>query len=290
MESQKERIGKSLNQSKHCLLNAQFLLSFLVNLLTSVYLIKCLPSLVLKRVFPCKCLLGQTPSYSHLFVFGCLCFVDLLPMSRPSYPCKQPNACSLDIVNENVGLQYYDPTSQRICISQHVIFVKHIPFYSLRSDLRSPHFTYLPLFPPSYSSPLTKSMPNESHLPLLHLLFDCPSVLDPSVPSNYSPKPQTLRRSTGISKTPDRYGFTVLFTTLDFVPIPYSYSQAIKEPWWQKAMVEELIALDANQTWDIVPLPGEASVIVSKWIYTIEVKFDGSLDGYKAWLGAHGYK
>lgn len=37
-------------------------------------------------------------------------------------------------------------------------------------------------------------------------------------------------------------------------------------------------------------LPPDASVILSKWIYSIKVKFDGSLSCYKARSVVQGYK
>ena len=80
------------------------------------------------------------------------------------------------------------------------------------------------------------------------------------------------------------------FTSLDSAPIPTSYSQATKIAYWQDAMNEELPALEANQTWDLVPAPEGASVIGSKWIYNVKIHSDGSLDCYKARLVAQGYK
>lgn len=55
-------------------------------------------------------------------------------------------------------------------------------------------------------------------------------------------------------------------------------------------MAEELLALEANRTWDLVPRPSDGTVIGSKWIYSIKVKPDGSLDRYKARLVAQGFK
>nr|CAD1831818.1 unnamed protein product [Ananas comosus var. bracteatus] len=43
-------------------------------------------------------------------------------------------------------------------------------------------------------------------------------------------------------------------------------------------MVEELQAIEDNHTWDLVPRPGNVSVIGSKWVYSIKVKPDGTLD------------
>lgn len=55
-------------------------------------------------------------------------------------------------------------------------------------------------------------------------------------------------------------------------------------------MAEELQALEVNCTWDLVPLPSFGSVIGSRWIYSIKVKSDGTLDWYKACLVAQGFK
>lgn len=53
---------------------------------------------------------------------------------------------------------------------------------------------------------------------------------------------------------------------------------------------EELLALKVNHTWDLVPLPHTGSIIGSKRVYSIEVKSDGTLDGYKARLVAQDFK
>lgn len=55
-------------------------------------------------------------------------------------------------------------------------------------------------------------------------------------------------------------------------------------------MDEELSVLKANHTWEMIVFPPCASIIGSKWIYSIKVKMDGTLDRYKAWLVAQGYK
>ncbi|KAL0437399.1 UNVERIFIED_CONTAM: hypothetical protein Sradi_0447800 [Sesamum radiatum] len=54
-------------------------------------------------------------------------------------------------------------------------------------------------------------------------------------------------------------------------------------------MNQELLALERNQTWDVVPLLSGKRVIGCKWVYKIKLKDDGSVDHYKARLVAKGY-
>ena len=39
-----------------------------------------------------------------------------------------------------------------------------------------------------------------------------------------------------------------------------------------------------------MPLPSHTSIIGSKWVYSLKVRSDGSIDRYKARLVAQGYK
>jgi len=90
-----------------------------------------------------------------------------------------------------------------------------------------------------------------------------------------------------VSQTPKRYGFS---STLSTISIPTGYSQASKLECWQKAMEEELLALKENNTWDIVPCPPNVRPIGCKWVYSIKLNSDGTLDRYKARLVVLGNK
>jgi len=54
-------------------------------------------------------------------------------------------------------------------------------------------------------------------------------------------------------------------------------------------MDEEMVALDANVTWELIVLPKDKKVIRCKWVYKIEHNANGSVSKYKARLVAKGY-
>jgi len=124
-------------------------------------------------------------------------------------------------------------------------------------------------------------------------LPDSTPTLDYVPPSTLDPITDVLplRRSTRSSKPPDWYGFFTpisLSTTLSSISIPSSYTQAMEHDCWKKAMQEELQALQENHTWDIVSCPPTVKPIGSKWVFSIKLRSDGSLDRYKARLVALG--
>ncbi|KAG8494583.1 hypothetical protein CXB51_012012 [Gossypium anomalum] len=70
---------------------------------------------------------------------------------------------------------------------------------------------------------------------------------------------------------------------------PKSYSEAIQNPAWIKAMEEEISALESNNTWSVVPLPPGKFPIGCKWVYKIKYKASGEVERFKARLVAKGY-
>lgn len=132
-------------------------------------------------------------------------------------------------------------------------FSPHVPFYSLHAFHADP------------SSISSKSSPSPQRFKpnIMHVRrnrADTVALLPPQDPPDPAPDPDPvppLRRSTRITRPPDRYAFShaSFLATLSTVAIPTSYSQAMKHECWRKAMKEEFDALRANQKRDGIPCP-----------------------------------
>lgn len=70
---------------------------------------------------------------------------------------------------------------------------------------------------------------------------------------------------------------------------PNNYKIAMNIPEWCKAMNVELDALEANDTWEVIPLPANKKVVGCRWIYKVKHQLDGSIERYKARLVAKGF-
>ena len=196
--------------------------------------------------------------------------------------------CILGHATYQKGFVCYDPIGRRIRVSRNVMFFENQYFFPTHLDC--PH----PSSPAILSSFSDKTTITRFHLDFVYHRQEKPTTadacpLDP-LPATGFTTPHLLRHSFRTSRPPERYGIThtSLMTTCSSVSIPNSYLQAIQRDSWNLAMKEELDALDHNHTWNIVDCLSAVKPNGSKWIYSIKLKFDGSLDRRKARLVAIG--
>ncbi|XP_014511358.1 uncharacterized protein LOC106770050 [Vigna radiata var. radiata] len=77
----------------------------------------------------------------------------------------------------------------------------------------------------------------------------------------------------------ESYALTV--EQLSIVSIPNSVQEALEDLRWKQAMNIKMEALQKNETWKLTSLPSGKKTIGCKWVYTVKLKADGSIDKYK---------
>ena len=76
---------------------------------------------------------------------------------------------------------------------------------------------------------------------------------------------------------------------LNSISFPNTVCEALSHPGRSSAMIDEMQALNDNDTWDLVPLPTGKKVIGCRWVFAIKFNHDGSVARLKAHLIAKGY-
>jgi len=71
--------------------------------------------------------------------------------------------------------------------------------------------------------------------------------------------------------SPSFRAFTLELTKKE---IPKDIQAALKVPEWKEAVLEEMRALEKNQTWKKVDLPRGKTSVGFKWVFTIKYKAD----------------
>ncbi|GJR67876.1 retrovirus-related pol polyprotein from transposon TNT 1-94 [Tanacetum coccineum] len=191
-------------------------------------------------------------------------------------PTSGPTPCSLCRSSDpNQAAQVHTPnpiTSQHSLGVQDTISVHH-------SD--QVHI-------PANDSDLVHVSDPENHPLATHIAPD-----QPTTGSSTSSHPMTTRSKAGIFKHKHHADLASLTTHPLHVALlsttePRGFKTAAKDPKWMEAMNEEFQALQQNQTWVLVPRPGSANIIGSKWVYRIKYNSDGTIERYKACLVAQG--
>ena len=107
-------------------------------ILIVVHAINRIPSSVTSGLSPFEKLYGATPDYTSRKVFGSTCFVLLPQVERNKYSPRSIICVFLGYGDGQKGYRCYDPSSKKLYVSRHVVFLEHIPFYSLSSDSHTP--------------------------------------------------------------------------------------------------------------------------------------------------------
>ncbi|XP_073119931.1 uncharacterized protein [Henckelia pumila] len=243
--------------------------------LTATYLVNRVPSLITQNKSPYELLYQKGINYSHLRVFGCLAFASTLAAHREKFLPRARTCVFIGYPPEMKGYKLH------LCRSFPIVV---FPQPAATCDLLSIETHANDISPPSSGSTAVRTAPTDipSSSSMVPIRTSSRITRQPSYLRDYhchllrynSIHSSTIRYPiheyisySSLSQTHKNF---VLNVSAQFEP--QFYHQAIKFPSWKAAMQEELSAMDANNTWSVVPLPLGKQPIGYKWVYKVKYK------------------
>ncbi|KAJ9549163.1 hypothetical protein OSB04_021706 [Centaurea solstitialis] len=273
-------------------------------LLSAVHTFNLLPSTTIQYKTPFEVLFGFFPTYSHLRVFGCLCYPNTSPTSAHKLAPRSSACVYLGPSTDHRGYRCLDLITQKVIISRHINFDEtYFPFPDFQPRPSSEDYdafdvddslsSLSPLIdtssPPPNAGPSASSSqppPAESSGTSSSPSASSAEPSQPPAPAATSGHPMTTRSRTGSLKPKQIFNLSV---TSDISPIPRSTAQAMCDPHWRAAMDAEMTAILSNYTWDLVPKPSDANIVGNRWLFRHKFDSNGRLERYKARLVAQGF-
>ena len=269
---------------------------------TSVYLLNLSPTKAVQNRTPLEAWKGMQPTVSHLHIFGCIAYT-LIPSPQHQKLDKKPQKCIfIGYSIESKAYKLYNPVTCKVIISRDVIFNEDAK--SVWSEDKVPAHQTIPLESIEVASPTSNSPAINSSNSASQRSQSSPSNSHAS-PSNSNGQTESSSssatvgensstRSISTDESPIRRVCSLkeIYETCDFaltVSDPTSYEEAVEKDEWRQAMQDELLAIQRNKTWDLVPLSKDKQAIGLKWVFKTKFGLDGSVQRHKAWLVAKGY-
>lgn len=152
------------------------------------------------------------------------------------------------------------------------------------------------VFPFTFPATISSFFPTDDGFNFLHL-EPLPSIYIPSLHIVPAPSSSSTLLSTSDTQHPNSRpplrGTTRSVKTLawmnDYVCSNQSSASFTTDPRWVAAMQQEIQALEAKGTWEVVSLPASVVPIGCKWVDKIKYNSDGSVERFNDRLVGKGY-
>ena len=247
---------------------------------TAVYILNRTSSKALQGQTPHEKWTGRKPSVDHLRAFGCIAHVK---DTRRHQGKLEDRSKAMIFIGYQIGTKAYkclDPVNLKVIISRDIIFEEAESWtWSTQGESPTP-LTFLPMFSSDHENEDQVDSSDEE--------------VEGSTESN--PPSVEMDSTTSGEMTSPRYrSLTDLYT--ETTPItqdeevfllsgeePLTYIEAASEEVWMRAMREEMLAIDKNETWELESPPPNCKPIGLKWIFKVKKSPQGVIIKLKARL------
>jgi len=96
------------------------------------------PCSAIRNAIPYALLYNKPPEYSHLRVFGCLCYPNLTATARHKLAPRSTACVFLGYPSSHKGYRCLDLSTRRIIISRHVVFDENCFPFGIHTSGSSP--------------------------------------------------------------------------------------------------------------------------------------------------------
>lgn len=238
---------------------------------TAVYLLNISPTRAVLHWTPYEAWKGIKPWVSHLKIFGCIVYTLLPSQERHKLDEKSLKCIFIGYCAQSKAYRLYNPVGGKVIISRDVIF-DEAGEWKWEVNNGSAQIQLLA----ENTGPTCEVQERSTTSP-----HSTPTS-SPSSTSEESSEQTPPRKFRSLAEI---YECTFDFFASD----PTTFKEAIKNEEWNKAMKEEMMAIEKNKTWELGDLPDGKSAIGLKWIFKTKFHADGSIQKYKARLVAKGY-
>ncbi|KAL0410958.1 UNVERIFIED_CONTAM: Retrovirus-related Pol polyprotein from transposon TNT 1-94 [Sesamum latifolium] len=230
---------------------------------TAVHILNRSPTKAVRNKTPFKAWYKKKPVVDHFKIFGCIAYALIPSQKREKFDDKGQKLVFVGYNDQSKGYRLLDPFTKKVIISRDVIFDENSAWDFKEKQIVEYEYYHDPL-----TSQAGPSQVQNDESQGIEDDFDGESP------------PRKTRPLSEIYETTEQ----VLF-----VSEPQSFEDASRDECWTKAMNEEMITIEKNETWKLVDLPKGKKTIGLKWIFKIKFNQDGSIQKYKARLVAKGY-
>ena len=247
---------------------------------TAVYILNRACSKALQGQTPYEKWTGRKPSVDHLRTFGCTAHVK---DTRRLQGKLEDRSKLMIFIGYQLGSKAYkclDPVNLKVVISRDVIFEETERWtWSTQGESPTP-LTFLPNFLSEQGSEDKVDSSDEEQ----------EASTEAASPSNTSGEIESPR----YRSLTDLYSETSPITQVEEAHLlsgeePLSYTEAASDEVWMRAMREEMLAIDRNNTWELETPPPNCRPIGLKWIFKLKKNPKGTIIKHKARLVVKGY-